>query len=37
MGILSKGRRDTGTGFTYYDTAASAGVVLLSRATNPTK
>jgi methylmalonyl-CoA/ethylmalonyl-CoA epimerase len=37
MGVLSKGRRDNGTGFTYYDSAASAGVVLLTRATNPLK
>jgi catechol 2,3-dioxygenase-like lactoylglutathione lyase family enzyme len=35
MAVLSKGRRDNGTGFTYYDTADSAGVVLLTRATNP--
>jgi catechol 2,3-dioxygenase-like lactoylglutathione lyase family enzyme len=34
MPVLAKGRRDNGTGFTYYDTAADAGVVLLTRATN---
>jgi len=37
MHVLSRGRRDNGTGFTYYDTAPSAGVVLLTRATNPAK
>ena len=29
-----KGRRANRTGFTYYDTAEGAGVVLLTRATN---
>ncbi|WID95188.1 VOC family protein [Bosea vestrisii] len=32
--VLAKGRRDNGTGFTYYDTAWSNGVVLLTRSTN---
>lgn len=31
--VLMKGRRDNGTGFTYYDTAEKAGVTLLTRAT----
>jgi methylmalonyl-CoA/ethylmalonyl-CoA epimerase len=31
--ILMHGRRDSGTGFDYYDTARSGGVVLLTRAT----
>ena len=31
---LMRGRRRNGTGFTYYDTAEGAGVVLLTRATN---
>jgi methylmalonyl-CoA/ethylmalonyl-CoA epimerase len=35
MQPLMKGRRANGTGFTYYDTAAQAGVVLLTRATPP--
>lgn len=34
MPIMMKGRRANRTGFTYYDTAADAGVVLLTRATN---
>jgi len=32
--VKMSGRRANGTGFTYYDTARDAGVVLLSRATN---
>jgi methylmalonyl-CoA/ethylmalonyl-CoA epimerase len=32
--VLMRGRRANGTGFTYYDTAATAGVTLLTRATN---
>lgn len=32
--VKMKGRRANRTGFTYYDTAESAGVVLLTRATN---
>lgn len=32
--VMMKGRRAKRTGFTYYDTAADAGVVLLTRATN---
>lgn len=31
---MMRGRRANGTGFTYYDTAEGAGVVLLTRATN---
>ena len=31
---LMRGRRRNGTGFTYYDTAKTAGIVLLTRATN---
>lgn len=34
LSILMRGRRDNRTGFTYYDTAGNAGVVLLTRATN---
>ncbi|MFT4014667.1 MAG: VOC family protein [Paracoccus sp. (in: a-proteobacteria)] len=34
MPVLMRGRRENGTGFTYYDTADTAGVVLLTRATN---
>lgn len=34
MPVLMKGRRRNRTGFTYYDTADKAGVVLLTRATN---
>lgn len=34
MPVKMKGRRANRTGFTYYDTAEGAGVVLLSRATN---
>lgn len=34
MPVLMKGRRANRTGFTYYDTAEGAGVVLLTRATN---
>lgn len=33
MSILMRGRRASGTGFTYYDTAAEGGVNLLTRAT----
>lgn len=32
--VKMKGRRANRTGFTYYDTAEGAGVILLSRATN---
>jgi hypothetical protein len=32
--VLMRGRRANRTGFTYYDTAAEAGVTLLTRATN---
>lgn len=32
--VLMRGRRANGTGFTYYDSAESAGVTLLTRATN---
>jgi catechol 2,3-dioxygenase-like lactoylglutathione lyase family enzyme len=32
--VLMRGRRTNGTGFTYYDSAAGAGVTLLTRATN---
>lgn len=32
--VKMKGRRANRTGFTYYDTAESAGVVLLTRATD---
>lgn len=31
--VLMRGRRDNGTGFTYYDTAALGGVNLLTRST----
>lgn len=34
MPVLMRGRRANRTGFTYYDTAAGAGVNLLTRATN---
>jgi catechol 2,3-dioxygenase-like lactoylglutathione lyase family enzyme len=34
--VLSRGRRADGTGFTYFDTAGKAGVVLLIRQ-NPTR
>ena len=34
MAVKMRGRRKNGTGFTYYDTADHAGVVLLTRATN---
>ena len=34
LSVLMRGRRPNRTGFTYYDTADSAGVVLLTRATN---
>lgn len=34
MGILMRGRRSNGTGFTYYDTAEQGAVTLLTRATN---
>lgn len=33
LSVLMRGRRDTGTGFNYYDTAEGGGVVLLTRAT----
>jgi hypothetical protein len=32
--VLMRGRRANRTGFTYYDSAADAGVTLLTRATN---
>lgn len=32
--VLMRGRRKNRTGFTYYDTADKAGIVLLTRATN---
>ena len=32
--VLMRGRRRNRTGFTYYDTAGKAGLVLLTRATN---
>jgi catechol 2,3-dioxygenase-like lactoylglutathione lyase family enzyme len=32
--VLMRGRRANRTGFTYYDSAAAAGVILLTRATN---
>ena len=32
--VLMRGRRTNGTGFTYYDSAETAGVILLTRATN---
>lgn len=35
MSVLMRGRRANGTGFTYYDTAARAGVVLMTRVTPP--
>jgi catechol 2,3-dioxygenase-like lactoylglutathione lyase family enzyme len=34
MPVMMKGRRENGTGFDYYDTADTAGVILLTRATN---
>lgn len=34
MAVMMRGRRANRTGFTYYDTAEGAGVVLLTRATN---
>ncbi|MGX5849173.1 VOC family protein [Mesorhizobium sp. PL10] len=34
LSVLMRGRRENRTGFTYYDTAEKAGVVLLTRATN---
>ncbi|RWB69942.1 VOC family protein [Mesorhizobium sp.] len=34
LAVLMRGRRQNRTGFTYYDTADKAGVVLLTRATN---
>jgi catechol 2,3-dioxygenase-like lactoylglutathione lyase family enzyme len=37
MDVLMRGRRANRTGFTYYDTADEAGVVLLTRATPPAK
>lgn len=37
MPVLARGRRANRTGFTYYDTEADAGVVLLTRATNKTR
>lgn len=35
LSFLARGRRDTGTGFDYWDTADQAGVVLLTRSTPP--
>ena len=35
LSVRMRGRRKNRTGFTYYDTADNAGVVLLTRATNP--
>ncbi len=35
LGQLMRGRRTNGTGFNYYDTQDSAGVVLLTRASPP--
>ncbi|WP_217578739.1 VOC family protein [Mesorhizobium sp. GbtcB19] len=34
LAVLMRGRRQNRTGFTYYDTADEAGVILLTRATN---
>lgn len=34
LSALMRGRRENRTGFTYYDTADKAGVILLTRATN---
>jgi catechol 2,3-dioxygenase-like lactoylglutathione lyase family enzyme len=34
LSVLMHGRRKNRTGFTYYDTAAKAGVILLTRATS---
>lgn len=34
LGVIMRGRRPNGTGFTYYDTAEQGAVTLLSRATN---
>ncbi|MCA0050238.1 VOC family protein [Mesorhizobium sp. B283B1A] len=34
LSVLMRGRRENRTGFTYYDTAEKAGVILLTRATN---
>ncbi|MBZ9775808.1 VOC family protein [Mesorhizobium sp. CO1-1-8] len=34
LAVLMRGRRENRTGFTYYDTADKAGVILLTRATN---
>ncbi len=34
LSALMRGRRQNRTGFTYYDTADKAGVILLTRATN---
>ncbi|WP_192257941.1 VOC family protein [Mesorhizobium silamurunense] len=33
LSTMSRGRRDDGTGFNYYDTAQKGGVVLLTRST----
>lgn len=35
LDVLMRGRRPDGTGFTYYDSAATAGVVLLTRQSPP--
>ena len=35
LGVLSSGRRENGSGFSYLDTAADAGVVLLVRQSPP--
>ncbi|MES0099093.1 VOC family protein [Mesorhizobium sp. M0019] len=37
LSVLMRGRRENRTGFTYYDTADSGGVVLLTRSTPPAK
>ena len=34
LSVLMRGRRRNRTGFTYYDTAAKAGIILLTQATN---
>lgn len=34
LSVLMRGRRENRTGFTYYDTADKAGLILLTRATN---
>jgi catechol 2,3-dioxygenase-like lactoylglutathione lyase family enzyme len=34
LSVLMRGRRENRTGFTYYDTADKAGIILLTRSTN---